>query len=565
MFRKLTVLHTYVQSLLRHQRGNVVLSIFIAVFSGLTQSGSFVLLLPLLNTAGSPEDISGGSRAFSIANSIWNAVGIRPTLYSCLVSYVLLISTYAALGYIKRLLDTNLVQAFKQNLRNDLFSAVIDAEWGYIKNQKSPHIFNNLITETDNIGYATAYLLTSLSTAVILLVYTAISLYISFSMTLVAVASFLPLIIVQRHLNTKAYANGKANYAQHKELFKAVLELINSIKLAKSHNVHDRYKAEFEGITRQTSVDAHAFAKLTARTSILYEVGSAIIISLILVLAITVVQIPVVDLLLMVYIASKLLPSFSSLISNVQYLLNTLPSYEGVTTMLSQAQQQKEQPTNRLPLLNFPKQAITFSEVDFSYEPGQPILSRFTGEIKVGKTTSIVGASGRGKTTLIDLLLGLLKPQQGTIRLDGVDLNTLNLAEWRGAVAYIPQECFLFHTTIRKNLLWSKPEATDDDLHEVLTLAAGNFVFALPNGLDTVVGDQGMRLSGGERQRIALARALLRQPQLLILDEATNALDNANESIIKKAIDKLKDKITILLISHSSSFREGADHVLLVE
>ncbi|QIP13927.1 ABC transporter ATP-binding protein [Spirosoma aureum] len=558
-------LQDYLYSLVKSNKVKLLSSVVITLFSGLTRGGSFILLLPLLNLAGITGNPDQNSRAFKLTKIIWDMLGISFTIYTCLIIYVLLVLIHACLGYMKNIIDVTVVQEYKQNLRNELFSAVINAEWGFIKSAKNTHIFNNIINEINNIGYSVNLVISSFSTFTLFFFYLSTSLYVSIKMTVIASLCIVPLLLVQRKLNNNAYKSGLAMYTRHESLFNAVLEFINSFKMAKSYTFQDRYETEFRKITQQTVKDEYIFAKISAGTSILYEVGSAIIVSIILILAIKVVHMPVVDLLLMIYIASKLLPTISSLIRVLQYTLNTLPSYEGVINLLHDSQKNQEKNDDKLPVNEFPKKFIKFSEISFRYDEEKPILNNFSYEIEVNKTTSILGASGRGKTTLVELLLGLLKPHSGKILLDNKDLNDVNLTDWRNMSAYIPQECFLFNATIRENLLWVKPEANEAELQEVLKLVAGEFVFRLPNGLDTNVGDQGIRLSGGERQRIALARALLRNPKILILDEATNALDISNELIIKKAIDNLKGKMTILIIAHNQYLHEGADETVDLE
>jgi ATP-binding cassette subfamily C protein len=162
--------------------------------------------------------------------------------------------------------------------------------------------------------------------------------------------------------------------------------------------------------------------------------------------------------------------------------------------------------------------------------------------------------------------MGLLRPEQGTILVDGVPVYPYGNHTWRQAIGYVPQEAFLFHATVRANLLWARPEASAADLQQALRLAAAEeFVASLPQGLDTVLGDRGVRLSGGERQRLALARALLRQPVLLILDEATSALDPFNEQRIHRALAALHGQFTIVLIAHRLSTVRMADRIMVLD
>jgi ATP-binding cassette subfamily C protein len=197
---------------------------------------------------------------------------------------------------------------------------------------------------------------------------------------------------------------------------------------------------------------------------------------------------------------------------------------------------------------------------------GPEVLAGLDLEIPAGSAVAIVGASGVGKSTLADMLMGLQVPDAGSVSVDGQTLTGPRLAAWRRSIAYIPQENFLFNQSIRANLQWASPDASDADLRQVLALTGADAVVAtMPDGLDTIVGERGSRLSGGERQRLILARALLREPTLLILDEATSALDNESERAVWSVIDRLRGSTTVVVIAHRLSTLRCVDHVAVLD
>jgi ATP-binding cassette subfamily C protein len=193
------------------------------------------------------------------------------------------------------------------------------------------------------------------------------------------------------------------------------------------------------------------------------------------------------------------------------------------------------------------------------------VLEELSLTIAAGKITAIVGSSGAGKSSIADLVNGLLSPITGRVLVDGAELMPQTARTWRRHVGYVAQDTVLFHDTVRANLRWAKPDASEQEMKEGLSLAAADFVFELPRGLDTTVGDRGMLLSHGQRQRIALARALLRKPGLLILDEATSSLDFENEKRILDAIERLQGRTTVLMIAHRVSAIQRADMIYVIE
>jgi len=192
-------------------------------------------------------------------------------------------------------------------------------------------------------------------------------------------------------------------------------------------------------------------------------------------------------------------------------------------------------------------------------------LDGVTLRLAADSITLLTGPSGAGKSTLADVLAGLVAPHEGRLQIDRGEVSDASARAWRGQVAYVQQEPVLLHASIRDNLQWACPEATPERMERALRAAAAGFVFDLPAGLDTVVGDRGAQLSGGERQRIALARGLLRQPDLLILDEVTSALDPASEAEVVRAIAALAGHMTILVISHRGGLAGLCDRVVTLE
>ncbi len=212
------------------------------------------------------------------------------------------------------------------------------------------------------------------------------------------------------------------------------------------------------------------------------------------------------------------------------------------------------------------RDVIRYERVSFAYEPGQPVLEEVALDVKRGEVVALVGSSGSGKSTTMDLLARFYDPTGGRITVDGVDLRDVTMASLRAQLGIVTQETILFHDTVRGNIAYGRADASEDDVRRAAEAAnAHPFVARLPAGYDTVIGDRGVRLSGGERQRLAIARALLKNPPILLLDEATSALDTESERLVQDALERLMKDRTVLVIAHRLSTVQHADRIAVLE
>ena len=209
---------------------------------------------------------------------------------------------------------------------------------------------------------------------------------------------------------------------------------------------------------------------------------------------------------------------------------------------------------------------IEFKKVNFCYSPENKVLENITFKIKKGKTFAIVGPSGSGKSTIIKLLYRHFDTTEGKILVDGINIRNYDLSIYRWQMAVVPQEVELFNTTIKKNIAYSNPKATDDEIIKAAKIAnINNFIEKLPKKYETIVGEKGLKLSGGQRQRIGIARAIVVKPAILVFDEATSSLDSISEKQIQKALKTISGKYTIIIIAHRLSTIKNADKIIVVE
>jgi ABC-type multidrug transport system fused ATPase/permease subunit len=235
------------------------------------------------------------------------------------------------------------------------------------------------------------------------------------------------------------------------------------------------------------------------------------------------------------------------------------------TRQVLQVRPEDEDPnrTNVLPLING---HVQFADVSFSYEEGKPVLHDVSFDARPGTVTALVGSSGSGKSTTIGLITAFHSPTQGEVLVDGFNLSTVELYSYRRQLGVVLQESFLFDGTIRENVAFSRPAATEEEILEACRIArVDEFAANFPEGYDTIVGERGVKLSGGQRQRVSIARAVLADPRILILDEATSSLDSESEALIQSGLSYLMQGRTTFVIAHRLSTIRRADQILVIE
>jgi ATP-binding cassette subfamily C protein len=338
------------------------------------------------------------------------------------------------------------------------------------------------------------------------------------------------------------------------------------MKTVKSYGAQERNMARFSNLNARIMKDYVEYVRNINTSQLLVNVGSVVILAGALLALIDVLHLPGATVLVLLYLFFMIIPQFNSLQLNYQAVVNMLPSYANVVDIKARSEAEAEREIARPRDVTL-RRRVELRDVSLSYAAeGQSAVEHVTLKVDAGKMTAIVGTSGAGKSTLADLIMGLIEPQEGAVLIDDVPLDAERLHAWRGCIGYVAQETFLFNDTVRANLLWAYPSATEDELQMALRLAAADdFVARLPKGMETVLGDRGVRLSGGEQQRLALARALLRKPSVLILDEATSNLDSENERRIQGAIEALHGGITIVAITHRLSTIRNADVIYVLE
>jgi subfamily B ATP-binding cassette protein MsbA len=227
---------------------------------------------------------------------------------------------------------------------------------------------------------------------------------------------------------------------------------------------------------------------------------------------------------------------------------------------------EEDDPEVRTEFLTDIKGDIVFNDVSFSYEESKEVLHNISFEAKTGSVTALVGSSGSGKSTIASLVATFLNPESGKITIDSIDLAKVNLSSFRQNLAVVLQDDFLFEGTIRENVVFPRPDATEAEVQEAIEGAyVSEFTDRFENGLETVIGERGVKLSGGQRQRISIARAILADPKIIILDEATSNLDTESESFIQKSLNLLMKDRTTFVIAHRLSTIRQADQILVIE
>ena len=457
------------------------------------------------------------------------------------------------------------VSGITRDMRIRLIRALLGARWAYFVRQPVGRLAFAIGPEADAAGQCFENLSGLIASGLQVALFITVAALLSWQLLAIALVVALVTGIWFGGLVRQGRQTAKEQRLRLRQRAARFTDALIGIKPIRAMGRTERFAAVFEQEARDAASTSRAPVLSGEHSADLQEPVIGIVLALGFYLAITRLQLQVTDILVMSILMIKTVSALLPMQRLGQRFIQSHDQYRSLNELLRVTNEAREVAAGTIPPVL--RAAVRFDGVGFGYGGG-PVLRGLDLEIPAGKVTAIVGPSGVGKSTIVDLLVGLYTPGAGAIRVDGVDLRTLDLALWRRGIGYVPQEVLLFHDTIERNVTLYEDGVPAERVVGALR-AAGlwGFVGSLPQGVETVVGERGNRLSGGQRQRVSIARALLHRPRLLILDEATTGLDPETERAIIAQVKTLcgEHGLTVLAVSHQPRWREMADLVYRIE
>jgi ATP-binding cassette, subfamily C, bacterial len=558
----------FVRLLWRSARWQLVSAIALSTLLSLTEGVSLVMVFPLIALLGDPSHPSATASAGPRTRLLFHYLALSHIpqsawLGTILVVVIVSVGLLTLLNGMLSTLNISIILPVRRALAAEIYEAILHADWTFLTRRRSSDLTQYLTTEMARISTLAGSLLSLLANAMVGFLMLALACYYAPLLTLLLLACFALLVRWQRRQGKAIYNSGRETSLRMGQVFQSSMERLQNLKVVKAYGAQD---AELNLFTRRYSELIQELLENEWRSvaaSRRFQMVSLLLLCGLILLGLNTLHLAAPAMLVFLFAFVRATPRLNTVQSKANEILTDLPAYARIQAFLAECAENSEagDVTAVAPTL---ERELTLHQVEFAYAPEAPtVLDGVDLRFPAGSVTAVAGLSGAGKSTVADLVMGLLLADHGSVEADGVAITRTNARSWRRRIGYVSQDTFLFHDTIRANLLWALPSATGEQLATAIEAASAQFVHALANGLDTVVGDRGMMLSHGQRQRIALARALLLQPSLLILDEATNSLDLENEENILNVVKGLG--VTTILISHRPSAVRVADRVYLLE
>ncbi len=552
----------FLRYFLRAYPGRSAIMVALLVLSSFAEGIGVVTLLPLLEVGVGGN--AGHSRVSLAVLHVLGIVGLPPTLEVLLAVIVVGITAKAILLWLAMREVGYTIAHVTTDLRLQMIRTLMKARWRHFSTQSRGYFAAAITGETQRASAAFRESCSVAADLVQIAVYGAISFLLSWPATLFAFATGGVFLFFLRGFVGMARTAGREQTRLIRSLSARLVDLLSAMKPVKAMALEDLVVPILEHETEELNLAQRLRVQATEGLKLFQEPMITIFIAVGLWAALRLSDSPFSSVLILAFLFYRLLRMVNSVQTRFQTIVGGESAFFLLQATMAEAERQREQFTGTLPPPPLEK-GVSLQDVVFRYDE-RPVLDGASFDVPAGSFVALIGPSGSGKTTAADILLGLYRPEEGEVFVDGVPLADIHLLSWRQKVGYVPQDTLLFNDTLLRNVTLGDERFTADDVEEALRSAdAWDFVAARPEGLQVGVGEGGGKLSGGQRQRIAIARALLRRPKLLILDEATTSLDPETEQAICRTLEKLKGKVTIMAISHQRALREIADVVYFIE